>query len=197
MNLPSILGLVLVSIIAGGIITAIGYYTPFMLLSSVCMSIGAGLLATFEVDTNSPKWIGYQFLYGAGVGLGMQQTLIAVQTTLPAADIPIGTAIMMFSQTLGGALFISVGQNVFTNQLIKNLSKVVPDLDAGLVLVTGATELKNVIPRQFLPGVLSAYNETLVQTFYVSVAAAVCSIFGAAFVEWKSMKGKKIEMMAA
>lgn len=197
MNLPAILGLVIISMTAGGIVTVVGYYTPFMLLSSVLMAIGAGLLSTFEVDSDHSKWIGYQFIFGAGVGFGMQQTLIAVQTTLPQADIPIGTATMMFTQTLGGALFISVGQNVFTNQLLKNLKTVVPGLDPAFVLTVGATELKNRIPKDMLPGVLTAYNLTLTQVFYVSVATGALSIIGAAFVEWKSMKGKKIEMMAA
>ena len=197
MNLPAILGLVLVSILSGGAVTVLGYYTPFMFASSILMAIGAGLLSTFEVETQHPKWIGYQFLFGAGVGFGMQQTLVAIQTVLPQDDIAIGTAIIMFSQTLGGALFISVGQNVFTNQLIKNLRTVVPDLNPGLVLMTGATELKNAVPRQFLPGVLRAYNLTLTDTFYVSVATASLSIVGVCFIEWKSMKGKKIEMAAA
>jgi hypothetical protein len=196
-NLPVILGLVVISMIAGGLVTAVGYYTPFMLISAVLMAIGSGLLTTFEVDTGSPQWIGYQFIFGAGVGFGMQQTLVAVQTVLPAADVPIGTAIMMFSQTLGGALFISVAQNVFTNQLIKNLKTVVPDLDPAIVLVVGATELKNQIEQRYLPGVLTAYNLALTQTFYVSVATATVSIVGAAFVQWTSMKGKKIEMAMA
>ncbi|KAF1360161.1 MFS general substrate transporter [Lizonia empirigonia] len=197
MNLPAILGLVIISILAGGLVTYSGYYTPFMLLSSVLMAVGAGLLSTFETDSNSAKWIGYQFIFGAGVGFGMQQILVAVQAVLPADDVPIGTATMMFSQTLGGALFISVGQNVFTNQLIKNLHKVVPEIDSAFVLTVGATDLKNQIQAKFLPGVLSAYNLALTQTFYVSVAAGAISIVGAAFVEWKSMKGKKIEMAMA
>ncbi|EOA81018.1 hypothetical protein ACJQWK_10033 [Exserohilum turcicum] len=197
MNLPAILGLVLISMITGGLVTYIGYYTPFMLISSVLLTIGAGLLSSMKVDSGSPEWIGYQFLFGAGVGFGMQQPLVAVQTALPAADIPIGTATMMFFQTLGGALFISVAQNVFTNKLIDNLASTVPDLDSGLVLRTGATELKNAIDPQYIGGVLSAYNETLTQTFYVSVACGALSIIGAAFVEWKSMKGKQITMAAA
>ncbi|RAR05991.1 MFS general substrate transporter [Stemphylium lycopersici] len=197
MNLPAILGLVIISMGAGAAVTALGYYTPFMLISSVLMAIGAGLLSSMKVESGSNEWIGYQFLFGAGVGFGMQQTLVAVQTVLPANDIPIGTAIMMFCQTLGGALFISVGQNVFTNQLIKNLASIVPDLDASLVLNTGATELKHAIDPEYISGVLVAYNKTLTQTFYVSVACAALSIIGAAFVEWKSMKGKQITMAAA
>lgn len=197
MNLPAILGLVIISMLAGGLVTYFGYYTPFMLLSSVLMAIGAGLLSTFKTDSSSAEWIGYQFIFGAGIGFGMQQTLVAVQTVLPADDIPIGTATMMFSQTLGGALFISVGQNIFTNQLIKNLHTVVPELDSSFVLTVGATELKKAIEGRLLPGVLSAYNLTLTQTFYVSVAAGAMSIVGAAFVEWKSMKGKKMEIAMA
>jgi len=197
MNLPLILGLVIVSMLGGVAVTVIGYYTPFILVSSILMAIGAGLLSTFETDSNSPRWIGYQFLFGAGVGFGMQQPLIAVQTALEAADVPIATAIIMFSQTLGGALFISVGQNIFTNQLLKHLKDVVPELDTSLVLRTGATELKNAIPERFLAGVLSAYNLALTQTFYVSVACAAMSLIGAVFIEFKSMKGKKVVMHAA
>lgn len=103
----------------------------------------------------------------------------------------------MFSQTLGGALFISVAQNVFTNSLIKNLKQVVPGLDPQLVLAVGATSLKQAIPEQFLPGVQSAYNDTLMNTFYVSTAMAAVSFFGAIAFEWKSVKGKKVEMAGA
>lgn len=58
MNLPMILGLVLVSIVAGGAVSAVGYYTPFIYASVVLMSIGAGLLTTFKPNTGHAKWIG-------------------------------------------------------------------------------------------------------------------------------------------
>lgn len=179
----------------GGItVTAVGYYTPFVIASSIFMAIGAGLLTTFETNTGAGKWIGYQIVFGFGVGLGMQNTLIAAQTVLPKKDIPIGTAIIMFSQTLGGALFLCVAQNVFTNSLLKNLQEVVPGLDPAIVLQVGATSLKSAIPEQFLSGVQSAYNDTLMNTFYVSTAMAAVSFFGAIAFEWKSVKGKKVEM---
>lgn len=197
MSLPLILGVVICSVVAGGLVTTFGYYSPFMWASSVLMAIGAGLLSTFKVDTGHAEWIGYQALFGIGVGLGMQQILIAVQTVLPAADIPTGTAIVMFFQTLGGALFISVGQNVFTNKLVSGLKAAVPDLDPAIVLSTGATELKSAIGEQYRDGVLQAYNDALTNSYYVAVALATLSIIGSAAVEWKSVKGKKIEMTAA
>lgn len=196
-NLPVILSLVIFSLISGGLVTALGYYAPFLLGGSVFASIGAGLMTLFTPDIGSDKWIGYQIIFGIGVGLGMQQTLIAVQTVLPKQDVPIGTAIVMFSQTLGGALFISIAQNVFTNRLLTNLQDVVPNLNPQTVLNSGATNLATDIPAEYLGGVRVAYNDTLTTTFYVSVAAAALSIFGSAFVEWKSVKGKKIEMAAA
>lgn len=194
MNLPMILGLVVVSVVAGGAVSAVGYYTPFIYASVVLMSIGAGLLTTFKPNTGHAKWIGYQFIFGAGIGAGMQQTLIAAQTALPLSDVPIGTAIMMFAQTLGGALMVSVGQNVFQNQLVKNLASAVPNLNAVTIIATGATQLKNAVPKEFLPQVILAYNNALTQTWYVAVALAAISGLGASVIQWKSVKGKNIEM---
>lgn len=199
-NLPMILALVVFSIISGVLVTVIGYYTPWMIVSAVMMAIGVGLISTWKVDTGSAKWIGYQIIYGIGVGCGMQQSLIAAQTVLHLDDIPTGTAMLMFAQTFGGALFIGVAQNVFTNRLVSNLLENVPTLNPAIVLTTGATSLKGAITAQnpsLLPGVLTAYNSALVQTFYVSVAMASLSIFGAAGIEWKSVKGKKIETIGA
>jgi hypothetical protein len=197
MNLPLILGLVVVSIAGGVLTTVLGYYTPFMYLSIFFMSIGAGLLTTLDVDSGHAKWIGYQVLFGAGVGFGMQQTLIAAQTALPLKDVPIGTAIMMFAQTLGGALMVSVGQNVFTNQLTKNLIKYVPGIDSSIVLTAGATQLKNQVPKEFYGQTLVAYNKSLTQTYYVSVALSAMAVFGVIWVQWLSVKGKKIEPVMA
>ena len=197
-NLPMILSLVIFSIFTGVIVTVVGYYTPFMILSSILMSIGAGLMSTFTVDSSAAQWIGYQIIFGFGVGSGMQQTVIAVQASLPVADIPIGTAIMMFSQTLGGALFISVAQNVFQNQLVSNIAAShVQGLDPKAVVEIGATQIQTLIPQKFLSVVLTAYNASLTHTFYVAVAMASLSIVGAVANEWNSVKGKKIEMAAA
>lgn len=187
MNLPLLLAQVIFSIIAGILVTTLGYYTPFMILSSVLMAVGAGLLSTFQPDTSSSKWIGYQIIFGAGVGVGMQQALIAVQNALPPKDIPIATATVMFSQTLGGAVFISVAQNIFTNELVKNLLGV-PGVDPARVLNLGATALQNSIPKDILPVVIAAYNNGLVKAFYVSVALGAFSIVGACSVKWKSVK---------
>ncbi|OQE41981.1 hypothetical protein PENCOP_c004G09042 [Penicillium coprophilum] len=195
MNLPTIMGVVIVSILSGGLVTACGYYTPFMIASSVILTIGAGLLTTLEIDSNHSKWIGYQAVFGIGLGLGMQQPMIVAQTALKAEDIPSGTAIVMFAQTLGGAIFVSVGQNVFQNQLVQNLAHYAPEEDAAKLISAGATMLRSIVSGDALHQVLIAYNAAIVQTFYVAVAMGALSLVGPIFVEWLSVKGKKVEVV--
>ena len=52
MNLPLIMAHVVAALLAGGLITYTGYYTPFMLISSVFVSLGTGFITTFKPDTN-------------------------------------------------------------------------------------------------------------------------------------------------
>ncbi|MCJ1377221.1 hypothetical protein MMC17_000313 [Xylographa soralifera] len=189
-NLPLIMSHALVALLAGALITLLGYYTPFMLLSSVLMSSGAGLLTTWTPSTPSARWIGYQALFGLGSGLGMNQPLIAAQTVLALADVPIGTASVIFAQTFGGTIFITAAQNIFTNRLLASLQSAVPGLDPAVVLGTGATNLRNVVDPSFLPAVVLAYNGALTRTFYVALAVACLSIVGALGMEWKSVRGK-------
>lgn len=194
MNLPMIIAVVVVSILAGGLVTACGYYTPFMIASSVIMTIGAGLLTTLKTDSGHPEWIGYQALFGIGLGLGMQQPMIVAQTALKAEDVPSGTAIVMFSQTLGGAVFVSVAQNVFQNQLVQNFARYAPDANAPKLMSAGATMLRSVVSGSQLQRVEFAYNDAITQTFYVAVAMGALSLVGPIFIEWISVKGKKVEV---
>ena len=187
MNLPFVLGLVIMSILAGILTKKIGYYTPWMLASSIIMPIGAGLITTFTPHTNHSAWIGYQALVGMGFGLGMQQPSVAAQTILPRNDVSIGAAVIMFSQTLGGAVFISVGNNLFDSRLAHNLVKI-PGLNVGSVAATGATELRNLVPTRLLPQVLVAYNDAMRAIFYLVTALTCLTIFGSLAMEWRSVK---------
>lgn len=71
-TLPTSISLTIRSTISGIVTIRIGYYTPAMILAVVFTSVGAGLITTFEVNTDHAKWISYQFIYGFGLGLGMK-----------------------------------------------------------------------------------------------------------------------------
>ncbi|KAI1176176.1 MFS general substrate transporter [Nemania sp. FL0916] len=196
-NLPMLLSVVVASLLAGGLITAFGYYTPFMILGVILAAVGGGLLTTWKPDTDTATWIGYQIIFGLGVGFGLQQPLIAVQTVLDIKDVPVGTSVIAFMQTLGGALFVSVGNNVFNNKLVEQLAKNVPEINPKIVLSAGTTNLQKTLPANLVPGVIISYNSALSTAFVVATALATIAIIGAVFMEWKSVKGKKIEAVAA
>ncbi|KAL9043426.1 MAG: hypothetical protein Q9214_003388 [Letrouitia sp. 1 TL-2023] len=187
MMLPFILSLVVASISAGVLVKKIGYYTPFMLSSAVIMSVGAGLITTFRVDTGHAKWIGYQVIFGFGMGQGMQQASLAAQTVLSKKDVSIGVSLMFFCQGLGGSLFLSVAQNVFNNRLISGLASI-PGTNTRAVVKAGATELRDLVAPENLRAVLAAYNKALTDVFEIALALACFSLVAALATEWRSVK---------
>ena len=84
-------------------------------------------------------------------------------------------AIVMFFNSLGGAISISIGQNIFSNELVKNIPKYAPGVSPELVINAGATHLRDVIPANVLEGVLEAYAKALRTTFVPPIAFAAFS----------------------
>ncbi|GFF30035.1 putative HC-toxin efflux carrier TOXA [Aspergillus udagawae] len=202
--LPLMLATVVSSVVMGGAVTAVGYYTPFLIGSTAIAAIGAGLITMYEIDISTGKWIGYQIVLGAGVGAGFQIPMTAVQTVLPAEDIPIGTAAVMFFQTLGGALFIAVAQSVFQNGLISGLAKYAPAVDPMAIVKGGATEMRSVLAgsgqSDQLMGVIKAYMSGLRDSYRVSLALVVVAFAVSLLMEWKSVKtnnGEKKDVVVA
>lgn len=192
-TLPMILGNVFGVISAGALTTRFGYYMPFIFLSLIFMSTGAGLLTTLHVNSSTAHWIGYQILFGIGTGWGFQQTAVAAQTVLALVDIPIGIAIMVFIQLLGGAMFVTIAQNVFTNNLVSGILAIhIPNLNPKGIVKSGATHLRDQIPDAYIAAVLVAYNAALVKAFQVALCLACLSLLGAVGMEWRSVKNKKV-----
>nr|XP_001395365.2 MFS toxin efflux pump [Aspergillus niger CBS 513.88] len=189
MNLPMLVSLIVLSIPSGALVSAMGYYTPTMIMGCILVLISAALMTTFTPDTGTVKWAGYQVIMGAGIGMGAQQTVLAMQASLPSEDVPVGTALMIFYQTLGGAVFLIVAQNLFQHELVKRLTgRNIPGVDASSVAAAGATEVRNLVPPKYLGESLEAYNGAVVKTFYISVALAAVAVLATFVPEWKSVK---------
>lgn len=80
-------------------------------------------------------------------------------------QIPIGTAMLMFMQYFGGAVFLSVAKTIFTNELLSSLHKYAPDIDAHSIVHSGVTRVFNGLSKHDRPLVLEAYNKALTLTF--------------------------------
>lgn len=186
-NIPMVLAMVVFIILSGATITNTGHYMPFAYLSAILMSIGAGLLTTLQVDSGHPEWIGYQALFGFGLGLGMQIPNIATQTALENADVPIGVAVMFLFQSLGGAIWVAVSQSLYTNYLASMLPEV-SGIDPSAILGAGATGLAKMVPADKLDAVLVIYNEALRRSFILPVALSAAIILPALGMEWRNVK---------
>ena len=113
------------------------------------------------------------------------------------SEVPITTALVIFFQALGGALFIAVGQAVLQNKLIPQMLAIEPSLTARQIVMAGATGLRLLVTEDKLPAVLVAYAKSLGYTFDISVAMAGLGVMMACFVEWKSVKGKNFGAVGA
>lgn len=197
-NLPLVLGASLFTIVSGGVLTAWGQYIPIMVLGSILSSIGCGLIYTLDVDSGSDKWIGYQALVGIGLGLIFQVAVIVCQAIVRPSDLSSVSAIVLFFQTIGGAIFISAAQAGFANKMLEQLPLKAPNVDPGLVIVTGATDLRKVFDAEQIPGILAAYMEGLKVPFAISIACACATAVFALAPRWESIKGKvNLEAAAA
>lgn len=186
-TIPMVIAMVVASVLSAKLTQRIGYYLPGMIACSILSAIGAGLLSTMTRYSDHSYWIGYQVLFGLGLGCGGQQASLAMQKVLPKKDVSLGLALSFLMQQLGGAVFLSVCQNVFATKLVDRLSGVA-GLNAQGIVSTGATDIRKVVPADEVDAVVDAYNFGITHVFLVAAILSACTIVGVSMMEWKSIK---------
>lgn len=190
MMLPIIIGATIGALVHGAGTSAFGYYAPFMLFASIIMPIAAGLITTFEINTSFAQLIIYTAFSGLAYGIGFSGPQNAVQTMLPAEDVPLGLSVMLFAQSFGPAVAVAIAQVLFTNQLSTNLNALVPDLSRANIQNNGLTEIVTSVPSAKVREVLVGVDESLIQTWYLVVGLACATMVGSLLIEWRSIKSK-------
>ncbi|KAK7019555.1 DHA14-like major facilitator [Favolaschia claudopus] len=61
-TLPVVVALVAGSVVAGGLITLIGYYAPFMILASILTLVGTGILTSLHLSSTLANWMPFEIL---------------------------------------------------------------------------------------------------------------------------------------
>lgn len=171
-NLPFILGISIFTVASGMIISKTGYFVPLAAAGAILETIGAGLIFTLDIGSSSGKWIGYQILCGVGLGLSLQVPVIAAQAVSLPTDISSITAIMIFLQTIAGALFVSIAQSLFTNKLLQEVPLRTSGLNVGQVVATGATAIRSTFPAEQVEGIVESYMLGLKDSYILAVACA-------------------------
>ncbi|KAJ6788772.1 hypothetical protein PWT90_06351 [Aphanocladium album] len=187
-NLPFIIAVTISTIASGGIVSATGYYQPLLIGGGAVATIGAGLLFLFNVNTSTGTWIGYQIVAGAGWGTAFQLPMIAVQGTVEEKDLASATGMLLFFQGLGGAFLVSAAQSAFLNQMVSYVLKHAPQIDKGTLILTGATNIRQVFPADQIPIVIDGYMHGLKVVFALCIAATGVATTVGLFTRWGKLK---------
>lgn len=177
---PLMLSMIVSTFAGGGIITQT---TRLLRTRNVILPNSHGDRTGSYVDLvtrhGNPRWAGYQFLSGFGLGFALQISDLFVQRILPNDDIPLGIALLFFLQQLGGSVFSTVGENILTNMLISRLVGVVPGFDSSKIINGGATELIYAAPDADKITVRLAYNYSITRVFLAAMGVTLGGLMSA------------------
>ena len=188
---PIVIGMLLSMLMQGFGVRAFGYYVPFMLAGSVLMPIFSGLMTTLKVTTAISTVIVYSGFFGAAIGIGFQAPQVAVQNSLGANDVNTGIAIILFAQNFGPAISVAMAQSIFQNKLADNIGGIVPGMSKSKIESMGLGDLKSLIGPQKLHELLSGFDRSLTQTWYLAVGLACATMIGSSTMQWRSIKKKR------
>ncbi|GAB2574047.1 MFS transporter [Paractinoplanes abujensis] len=107
MSLPMIFGLLISSVVAGALITKFGRWKVYLVAGAVIMTVGMLLLSTIGADTSVLVLSLHMAVLGVGVGMLMQNLVLAAQNDVPAAELGAATSALTFFRSMGGAIGVS------------------------------------------------------------------------------------------
>ena len=174
-------------VLSGWLVSKFGYVQPFLLFGSILITVGGGLLSTLGPWSHPSAWIGFQILAGIGVGAATDHPGVAVQRFMNEADAPLGFATILFCQSLGPTIALSIAQSVFVGGLTKGLVNAFPDLDSQVVLASGATALRSMVAPEDLPRLIEIYNQALTPVFCIAAASGAVGVFAIAGVGMRKL----------
>ncbi|KAH6982143.1 major facilitator superfamily domain-containing protein [Ilyonectria sp. MPI-CAGE-AT-0026] len=148
------------------------------------LSLVVGAIISGAIITRT----GYPF--GLGLGSGIQQPSMAAQTVLAQADVSIEISLIFFAQSLGGAVFLCIGQAIFVKDLSHGL-KGIGGIDIEGIIEAGATSLARAVPSEIFHIVLVVYNDALLKTFLVVVVVSSFMALPALGVKGRNIKNKE------
>ncbi|KAJ5430736.1 Major facilitator superfamily domain general substrate transporter [Penicillium cf. griseofulvum] len=174
-------------------VSVLGYYLPFVLAGSVVSSIGYGLLSTLSITTPAAKWIGYQILYGVGSGCTTAAPYIAIQNLVAPEQIPLAMAIIIFWQNIGAATSLIAANAIFSNSLRSELQKRAEQisLSPDAIINAGVRSIRGLVSGSELNAVLVAYTKSIDKVMYLGVAVSVAVLVFSPGLGWKDIRKVK------
>lgn len=185
LTIPMIVGLLVSSTVSGQIISRTGRYKGFMIAGAILLTGGMALMGTIEYDTSFTLVGAYLVIIGLGVGMLMQNLVLAVQNTLDIKEVGTGTATVAFFRTLGGALGVSVLGAVLGNKvaslLVSGLASA--GIDPSLMGSGDALPDLSTLPDNIRVIVEQSFGSAIAELFLVAAPIALVSLIAVLFLK--------------
>lgn len=195
-SLPIIVSNSLATLGAGWITSKSGHYVPFMWVGAPILAAGGGLYQLIGRNSAAGEWIGFQILSGVGYGLCGQMAITSVQVVLDEADVPTALVMVLLFQVLGGALGPSVGQNIFTDKLLRNLAHV-EGVNALAIVSAGGKDFRKIVASAKMDEVVDAFASALRDVFWVALATPVLAWIVSWAMEWRRIPRDRTKAVPA
>ncbi|MFI6148452.1 MDR family MFS transporter [Streptomyces sp. NPDC051109] len=196
LTIPMIGGLFVSSTVSGQVITKTGKWKAWLVSGGVLLTAGLGLLGTLRYDT--PYWhiAIYMALTGLGLGMMMQNLVLATQNQVAPEDLGSASSVVTFFRSLGGAVGVSalgaVMANRVTHYVKDGLAALGPKAAAmghGGTAGGGIPDLDK-LPAPFRTVVESAYGHGVGDVFFYAAPFALLSLVLVLFIKEVALKSK-------
>ncbi|MHA6785648.1 MFS transporter [Pseudonocardia saturnea] len=164
LTLPLVGGLVLASTGSGQLISRFGRWKAYLVTGAVLITAGLGLLATIDHTTPVPRIGVFLAVLGLGIGMSMQNLVLAVQNTVDVRDVGAASSLVAFLRSLGGTIGVTI-LGVVLNARVTALSGTSSGL-GGLATDTAAQA----------EAVRAAYGDGLALVFGISAVASLVTL---------------------
>ncbi len=177
LTMPMMLGVLISSTVSGRMVSKSGQIKPYIVTGTIVLV--AGFLGLSFIDHATPLTaIGAgMLLVGVGVGMTMQNLVLAVQNTAAMKDLGAATGSVTFFRSLGGTIGVSVLGAVLANRV---QTLIVEHLAAAGLPVSGGSgggSLNlNALPPVAQQIVREAYGDATGHIFLISAAIGVVGV---------------------
>ncbi|KAI1169477.1 MFS general substrate transporter [Nemania sp. FL0916] len=176
-------------VLAGVIVTSIGFYAPIMIAGTLIGTIGSGLFLLLNLETPIAVWAVLLVISGAGTGFAINLIYTIVQVILREDQVPIGNAAFQFMFQLGAAISLSIAQTVFLNKLMDSAKRLTPSIPAAVLVNAGAYDLRRLAQSDELYDRLrQVYMNALHDTYIFPIVATGVAFLLAFAIENKNIK---------
>ena len=185
--LPYACAIIPFSIVAGVLISKVGFYRPLHLAGFALNAIGVGLLSILDENSSKAAWACFQIIAAAGTGILLSSVLPAILAALPESDVATATGEYSFVRSFGYVWGVTIPSIVFNGQFDK-YSYRIGDARVRAALANGAAY--GFASGGFIPDlasetrieVVGVYVSALRTVWQVAIAFA-CLGFFCVFVE--------------